>query len=744
PAEWSARAAPLFGFFLFQVSCLAAGRAIMALARMRADSVWEAPLFLPLGWAAAGTAAWGLSLCGLAFLPVLAAAALAPLGLRAGARLRLPALPRRIPGLEAVVWLLALLLTAIAGLAPESQVDPLHYHYGSPLRTLRLHRYAPWPDNLSDNFPCLWESLLLPLLAWGGETATRLFNPLILAILSVGVFRLARESLPRRWAVTAAAWLAASPFLAFHALSAKNDLLVAAMGFGGLLWLLPGGRQRGSGRRAALAGALSGAAFATKLTGGYLLPAAAVTLAMQGRAGRRRARPFAAGCLVLVLPTCVSAWLRTGDPVFPAGYPLFRSAQVSDVSVLRGRENLYSVTRQDSADISKWRNFEGLWPPDGGHYTFMRWAVWLPVALLSPGPWPPAARAAWAALAVLAGCWFLGPPAVRYGSPLFPLGVFLAVTGLAHATVRRRGRLWPGLARSALLLQFVHLATSYGAALPAGLGLERSGDFLARTLGSYQQFASVVNRLAPPPARLVSVGEIRQARFLARMDLAMVSAVTCPLFPLVHDSRTPGEIWKRIRQRGWTHVLYNRYTAMFWRRSFADDRWTEHDLARWAACWERHAEPLAESHRADPEQGYFYLIRLAPRTTRPVHAVLPGIESWAFRLDEAFRYGDEREPRRVMDAIRRAAGGFAITDAIEAVAFHGRIDPARHEALLRRAVARGWRGVTAFADLAGHAAADGRREEAARWIAAVRAIEPGLSDAALLAMMRRARATHGR
>ena len=57
------------------------------------------------------------------------------------------------------------------------------------------------------------------------------------------------------------------------------------------------------------------------------------------------------------------------------------------------------------------------------------------------------------------------------------------------------------------------------------------------------------------------------------------------------------------------------------------------------------------------------------------------------------------------DALKRAAGDFAVTDVVEADIFRELMAPERREALLQGAVARRWRSPRVFAELAGYAAA---------------------------------------
>ncbi len=734
---WAGRIGGLAAFAAVQAACLVAGAAALRLARLRA-SVFTA---LPAGWALTGGAAAGLALAGIAFpFPVIAVAVLpALLGPRRAARRLVPppvVVPRAgVARLAAAVLLGALTVVAIAAQAPQTEVDPLTYHLEKPLRALAAGRFVAHPASYYDYLPPLWEALLLPLFAGGGEPAVRWFPPALLAFLAAGVGRLAGRA---GW--PAAALVASNPFLAGQALMAKNDLCIAAFAVA-LLPLCAARRPRREGAGAVVIGALAGAAFLTKYTtGGYLLPAAAAALLATGRPARRFLPPLLGAAAVVALPLLAHNWLLTRDPVYPAGHAAIASPWFPPIAAVRLREALYGITRQDPGAVSKWRNLEGLW--SSGEETFLRWAALLPALLVLP-VWRGLDRAALAALATLAVAWAAGPPPVRFGAAMFPIGILIAARATSALPAARPGS-WRWLLPALLALQAAHvlLLPSLAAALRAGAGLEDPGAYRARRLTTFAALADVVRTAAGPGARVVLAGDSRAAALLpASARFPAYGAAAFPPYRAVAGARDLRDVTRRMRQHGWTWLAYNRLSAFFWRRSLADDPWTERELTLWARWWTTHAERVWESPVTDLQQGYFYLWRLrrAPvPAARRERAALPGLEGWIWTAEARARAGDVPGALARLAALRRAAGDFAVPDIIEAVMLRDRLHPGPRRALLLRATALGWRSPEVFADLAGYAAAAGRDAEARDWIARARTLDPALPDDALLGLMRRA------
>jgi hypothetical protein len=738
---WISRGWPVAVFFLFILGCSAAGRrlALLAVSRDRIDAL----LTLPLGLAVSGSALYALALNRLTFGPVVTVIAFAPL-LIPGALAPLrsfPPVPRPSRGLlwwtAALAGAGTLALIALTALAPETGADPLIYHYGKARRILLEHGFVPWPLNIYDLYPSLWEALLAVPLSLGGEGATRLINPLLAAGLAAGVYRLARHSLDRGWSLAASALFLTAPFVIGATIQAKNDLLVAMFGLSAILLCTGTGRLARPGS-IFTAGWLAGAAFTAKYTGGYLLPALAAGLFAVGQANLRSLSLLTAGFLAPVLPQLAFGYLASGNPVFPVGHGIFTSPFLGATAAERIKESLYTVTRQDPDFISKWRNFEALWNPAGGESPLLRLAVFLPLAILVPG-WARSARFAGTALAILAVVWFAGPPQVRFGALLFPLGAVVAAISL-----ERLGSQWKwagsGAMAAAILVQAVHTAGSAEtrSSLSAGLGLVTPAAHRARALTSLAEIAKTVGEQAGPDSLVLSYGEPRQAVFSRRMRCPAFGLTAFPPYPLVHASRTTAEISRRIRQQGWTHLLYNRLTVFFWKRTAADDGWTGRDLALWTAWWREHARLVAESPTLDLAQGYFYLFRLAPGNSpdpTPARAVMPGTEGWIHLMETDLAGGRPAAARERLAVLRRAAGDFAITDVVEADIFRELMAPERREALLQGAVARGWRSPRVFAELAGYAAARGDARKAESWLSRAFDTEPAITPEAVERMM---------
>jgi len=725
--EWAGRTGGLVVFVLLQISCLGAGTAAARLLRLH-PRPWRD---LPLGWLAMGTAFAGTALAGLAFPAVLALLAVAPLAavrwgdLRPvrgkGRKGRDNESPQFLPLLAVSAAVLAVVL--LVGLAPETEGDPLTCHYANPLRILGLHRMTAWPFSIHDDYPFLYESLLLPLFGAGGEQAVRWFNPLLLALLSALAYRAGARFMGRGWAMVGAGLVATNPFLASQAVVGKNDLMMAVFGLAAIQAVA----ESRSGRSLVAAGLLCGGAFAVKYNGAYLVPALAVCAIFAGGAKPKLAVLLLPGAVLGALPVLAKNFLLTGDPLYPFLGAVFGGPFTSAISRARLREHLFVLTGQDPSVIGPGMAVRSLTgagaSPDE---SLGRWFLLLPL-LLGVRRLVPEARVHLYALAVLAAAWAMGPPHARYAAVLFPSGYILVAYGFSAW--------YPGARRVALVLawalllgQAVHAVASAPIArlVRAGLGLEDERAYRMRRLGPVWGARQAVGR-EPGARRVLLLGDNRSALLDIPADFAAFGGPAFPPYGIIAASRTVDEVVKRVHQSGWTQVIYNRLSAFFWSRSLADDPWTERDLALWGDFWARHAEPVYESPKMDLERGYYYVYRLVDAPRARSFAVLPGVEGWVWRMEQARASGNRGELASLLASLKRAAGSYGITDRVEADMSGPGESREKVRSLLLRAVARGFRSPPVFLHLAALAAEGGDSAGAARWKEEAEALEPGSS-----------------
>ena len=561
---WGERFGALALFALFQLGCLVLGRGIVTTLSARNGPRVTSLYSLPVGWLAMGLIMYAISLSGIAFKGVLGVAALTPgfIGLRSfitEVRHWRYAGPRDSAGRWAILaGGTVMLLVTIAALAPEVEVDALTYHYGNPLRIIALHRQIEWPFSIADDFPPLWEILLLPLLSLGGEVATRWFNPFIACFMAFQLYGLARKVMDQRWALAAAVLLVTNPFVAGSLGTAKNDLFSATMALAAAGWVLagPAGRVTSS---CAVAGILCGGAFTAKYNSGLMLAAIMAALAIMGRMTSGRFAVLAAGFTVAVIPVLLRNGLMTGNPLYPFISGIFPNPYSSPTSRMQMYTSAYVVTLQDPGAVSRWLSLKAAFGLGGrGEECFLRWMAFIPFAFLVR--WrAPLARAILAILVILMAGWMVGPPQVRYAMTAFPVAILVGVYGLGGLRIRRFPRAAGWIISCAILLQVVHACsnTKVCQSVRAGLGWEDAEGYRLRMLGSYETAVRAVNRMVEPGARLLSHGECRTAPLVPHSTVGLFGRSVFPPFEILQASRTTQEVWKKFRQQGWTSFLYN-------------------------------------------------------------------------------------------------------------------------------------------------------------------------------------------
>ena len=225
---------------------------------------------------------------------------------------------KALPALDkaaVVVTVCAWLTGAVAAALPATWWDPLAYHLPILARALQAHTFAVDPSMLQTSFVLLGESAALPAFVVGG-TAGAAFATLgagiVLALLCArwaervaagsGNIAMALVSCCALWIWLAPSFYVDIPFAMF----AIGALFIAAE---------PSDVRAGV---AIAAGALAGAAAATKYTGLVIVVVAVVTLIVMRRGVRSMdVARFAVAAIVLAGAWFLRTALATGDPVFP-------------------------------------------------------------------------------------------------------------------------------------------------------------------------------------------------------------------------------------------------------------------------------------------------------------------------------------------------------------------------------------------------------------------------------------------
>lgn len=382
----------------------------------------------------------------------------------------------RVPSAPGNTWLaitasaLMLVYVTVAPL-PQLGWDGLALHLLVPMETIGRHQ---WHYDVTRHvyavIPMLGDWLMTVAFAFGGETAARLLVVgfvALLAFLAASMVRDCGGRLP--WAWFAATLVLSTPILFSIGSSLLVDAIWSAFIVGGLALLLaPQGEVPRPGRFVTAA-VLIGFSAAAKAVTLPLLPVVLVLALVKGGDLRQPAMrnamllALAAGMLAAVKPYA-TAWILTGNPVFPFYNELFASPLFPIEGVTFGERFRHGVRWDDLYSISlrSARHIEG----HAGAAGF-QWLLLLPAAVLLLAPrkhrgalWLPAS-----AIAMLV-ITFHFQSYLRYVVPTF---VILAAT-IALAASRSAdaspaiGRVaaWVGAVCLAFNAVFLNAAAAYG------------------------------------------------------------------------------------------------------------------------------------------------------------------------------------------------------------------------------------------------------------------------------------------
>lgn len=230
--------------------------------------------------------------------------------------------PRATRGEAVALAVLLFILAAqwLVALKPEVSFDGLAMHLAAPMA---IARDGLWKFDYEQ---FAWA--LMPMGAdWaytaayilGGEGAAKMLNFALLAVIAFMIRQTARRWLPETNATLAAALFASTPLVQLVTGSLFVENVWAAVVLGGMLALLDG--------ELVWAGVLLGTGLAVKLgTAAYLAPALVVGAVAAVRRKKAAQAAWALALLVVAAaPTYVTAWRKTGNPVYPYLNHIFRA-----------------------------------------------------------------------------------------------------------------------------------------------------------------------------------------------------------------------------------------------------------------------------------------------------------------------------------------------------------------------------------------------------------------------------------
>ena len=230
-------------------------------------------------------------------------------GARAGKRPVFAVAPLAIPFAVYFVLYLA------NAMAPEVSPDGAAYHLGLVSRYFAVHGLERITTNLYANLSQGMEMLFLFAFAFGRHSAAAMVHFAFLLALAWSMFQYGRRAGFATAAACAALLVFASPVVGIDAISAYNDVAVAAVAWA-LFRLLQIWEEDRGPRLLAAIGLVAGFAYAIKYTAALAVPYALAFV--RGRAGAG-ARQASLGCCAaaMIVPWMVKNWIWLHNPVAP-------------------------------------------------------------------------------------------------------------------------------------------------------------------------------------------------------------------------------------------------------------------------------------------------------------------------------------------------------------------------------------------------------------------------------------------
>ncbi len=337
---------PVLALVFFSLACYGIGLAALRVLRLQADERHQ-QLSIDALALLTGAAIWSFAVSLLAFtkwnwpqshallLAIPAVVAGRSIWVRFRASFRAPRIGTgSIPGYWAMVVLLYVLgAQFLMCLKPEVSADGLAIHLVVPMHMAAHHFWHFDVTQISwAVMPMAAEWCFTTCYLLGGEFAAKLLPFVFLCLSCVLIVSLCRRLAPRSAALLIAAVYAATPAVQLITGSLFTDMIWAAFLLGAAVLIVHWTESR---EAAALpvAGILLGAAMATKLLAlSFLAPCLAWVFfnCFDRKRGLDRKSLAALSlavmlCVLVAAPPYATAWVKTGNPVFPYFNDVFRS-----------------------------------------------------------------------------------------------------------------------------------------------------------------------------------------------------------------------------------------------------------------------------------------------------------------------------------------------------------------------------------------------------------------------------------
>jgi hypothetical protein len=467
--------------------------------------------------------------------------------------------------------LISLLLGLLLVLTPAIGNDVLTYHLGAPKLYLQHHGFYLIPGNLCSNYPLNAEMLYIIGLLLGGDTVAKGIHFGMALLTLMGMVQFARHLVPGAIYISISLLVFYSipsvfvnSHMAYVDLALTFYIFLSVYAF--LNWFL-----RKQIQWLVICGVFTGFSAATKYSA-LLLPfmgcLGILYVSRRRENHNRQAFQFLGVYLFSVLvvgsPFYIKNWVLTGNPLYPFLY-----------SILGGAGWDMELSRQYDLFLNSLGMGRGLLD-----YLLLPWNVSFHAKMNSPvfdgilGPlfiltlpfaiWirntPAALKIAMAYCGITFLFWIASVHQIRYLIPIFPL--LSIMVGYVLKYYRRKNVLLFSvlltIVAGGLGFNGYHIFKDFQIISPVQVftGRESRNAFLDRMIPSHGMF-QYINTHLPENARIFFIYMKNPGYLCDRAYYSDSVMESHTMEKILSGATKPGQVYKHLKNRGSTHILYD-------------------------------------------------------------------------------------------------------------------------------------------------------------------------------------------
>ena len=483
----------------------------------------------------------------------------------------------------------------VIALAPPNSFDGLTYHLTLPKYYLTMGQFSYVPDLMYWGMPQLTEMLFTLAMMFGGAEAAAVLEWMVGLLALTALLAFVSQKLS-----TKSAWMAVASLLCGWTFS--DTLSRAYVEWSiillGILFLVQADEWRTNRDTKSLlwAGLFAGLALSTKYTGGILLVAGLILIAMDRKLNFkttiRESLIFGLTAALVTSPWLIKNLLATGNPFYPILYPAGAMDQIR-LDFYNGTPVWFPWTeRLIFPVLASLNGVEG-----GKPFNASIGPIMLGLSLLAWVSWKnlqerqkQTAKTSLVILAAGFSLWIIGSSSSRLLIQprlyfvAFPAWALLAAYGFHGLENLRLPNL--NMGRIAAILVALSLGlnayeTTNGLiqrdALKEVAGQISESKYLETNLGYYQRALEAIHRL-PPDSKVLLLWETRGYYCI---PICNPDETIDEFKDSIQLYQTPQNVIANWRERGYTHVLFNNIGADFIREDdllrYNHDDWEKLD-----------------------------------------------------------------------------------------------------------------------------------------------------------------------